>query len=310
MQTLVQPCRDAAAVPDPPPPADPLPIDLVDQCLQLQAQNQHQAVLDRLGPFAARFDQAPQAASLWHLQGISLYRLEQFTQARACYERALALQPAFPAALNSLGFVLQDLGRVAEARDAFARAVHLAPDLAMARLNLGLAQLKLGDFIPGWDNYEARWTGAAESHHGGYSRPPCPLPQWTGQGETRDQSLLVFTEQGFGDTFQFVRYLGEIQGRFAKVGFVCSAPTLRLMEWAFGDQVALFTRLPLDYATWHWHCPLLSLPRACATRLDTIPGTTPYLTVPAPARRHWRDRLEEAAPGRYRVGIAWVLAAV
>ncbi|MFZ4480173.1 MAG: tetratricopeptide repeat protein [Rhodoferax sp.] len=251
-------------------------------------------------------------ADAWHSEGIALYRQDRFDEALALYERALALQPNFPGLLNSKGFLLQDLGRMEEALACFQRALELAPEFSMARLNLGMAQLKLGDWHNGWDNYEARWTGSAEAGNGSLSRPLSPLPQWNGEGNTpantQAKRLLVITEQGFGDTFQFARYLPLAAQRFAKVGFVCSAPTLRLMEWAYGDSIVTFTRMPSDeesWAAWDLHCPLMSLPRAFATRPDSIPCDLPTLKVPEKALAHWRERLELAAPGSLRIGIAW-----
>ena len=248
---------------------------------------------------------AGRTAEELHVTGIALYRQGRFAEALDHYDRALALQPDLPAALNSKGFVLQDLDRMDEALDCFARAVELAPEMAMARLNLGMAQLKLGDWANGWEHYEARWTGSAEAGAGTLNRPACPLPQWQGETDTRDKRLLVITEQGFGDTFQFARYLPLAAQRFAKVGFVCSQPTQRLMEWAYGDSIVTFTRLPADHEAWDLQCPLMSLPRAFATRPESIPAAMPTLRVPGKAAAHWRERLELAAPGRMRIGIAW-----
>lgn len=282
--------------------------DLLNQCLTHQGKDEHEAVVMLLSHQLLQSEQRIDdvtAANLWHLQGISLYRLNRFEEALESYERGLRRYAQFPALLNSMGFLLQDIGRMREARDRFGQALSLAPEMAMARLNLGMAQLKLGDFANGWDNYEARWTGSAESNLGTFVRPACPLPQWSGEGGTHNQRLLVITEQGFGDTFQFVRYLPEIAPRFSKVGFVCSVPTLRLMEWAYAHSIVLFTHLPLDYGAWDLQCSLMSLPRACQTRLESIPGITPYLKVVPPAKQHWLDRLENIAPQRMRVGIAW-----
>lgn len=247
----------------------------------------------------------PPSAAALHDEGIARYRAGDFEAALGCYERALALQPDFPAALNSKGFLLQDLDCMDEALACFARAVELVPEMAMARLNLGMAQLKLGDWERGWENYEARWIGSAEAGAGTLNRPVCPLPQWEGRGGTADRRLLVITEQGFGDTFQFTRYLPLAAQRFAKVGFVCSPPTARLMEWSYGDAIVTFTRMPADFGAWDLHCPLLSLPRAFGTRPDSIPAAMPALRVADKAAAHWRERLELAAPGRFRVGIAW-----
>lgn len=245
------------------------------------------------------------SAEEYHLQGIELYRQGRFEDALVCYDQALSIQPDYAAALNSRGFLLQDTGHMQDALACFERATELAPEFSMARLNLGMAQLKLGNWEQGWDNYEARWTGSAEAHGGSLQRPLSTLPQWDGQADTSEQDLLVITEQGFGDTFQFARYLILASQRFAKVGFVCSLPTLRLMEWALGDKVVLLNRMPADNATWHWHCPLMSLPRAFKTRTDNIPDLIPYLKVPAVAQQHWLARLNDVAPGRFRVGIAW-----
>lgn len=131
------------------------------------------------------------------------------------------------------------------------------------------------------------------------------MPFWNTDESTNGKSILVLTEQGFGDVFQFSRYLNHLSQRFLKVGFVCSIPTLRLMEWSFNQKVTLFTHLPHDFSGWDMQCSLMSLPRLCKTRIDTIPNNAPYLTVPSPVHQHWLDRLSLRAPSRLRVGIAW-----
>lgn len=240
-----------------------------------------------------------------HDEGIARYRAGQFDQALSCYDQALSLMPDSPEVLNSKGFVLQDMGCLTQALACFEKAVQLAPQMAMARLNLGLAQLKLGDWANGWENYEYRWTGSAEASAGRLSRPVCPLPQWHGETHTQGRSLLVIAEQGFGDTFQFARYLPLAAERFRKTGFVCSAPTQRLLDWAMGEKIVIFTQLPVDYETWDMFCPMLSLPRAFGTRPDNIPVMMPTLRAPDVAVRHWRDRIAQTDPRKKRVGIAW-----
>ena len=279
-----------------------LATQLIQRCLELQSKNLDLEVLQFLGEYLNPQLPFPE---VWHLAGISLYRLGRFDEAKNSYENALRLKPDFTMALNSYGFLLQDMGYLEQARDAYSRALELAPEFSMARFNLSTAQLKLGDYAAGWENYESRWFGSAEASANNLQMPECPLPKWAGQSDTENQSLLVITEQGFGDTFQFARYLSLAAQRFRKVGFVCSIPTLRLMEWAVGNEIALFNRMPTDYATWDWQSPLLSLPKAFQTRLDTIPSTLPYLTVPPTVKQHWGERVNNNGPARLRVGIAW-----
>ena len=240
-----------------------------------------------------------------HAEGITHYRQDRFEEALACYEAALREAPAFPALLNSKGFLLQDLDRMEEAVACYEQALALAPDFDLARLNLGLAQLKLGQWEADWENYEYRWTGSAEANKGILQRPQCPLPMWNGETGTEDQRLLVIAEQGFGDTLQFARYLPLAAQRFRKVGFACAPPILRLLEWAMGDRLVASVRLPGDFDAWDLHCPLMSLPRAFRTRPETVPANTLYLAASAPAAAHWGERLALAAPGRFRIGIAW-----
>ncbi len=267
------------------------------------AADAYRKVLLLLESHSASESDAPRR---WNMHGVALRRLERHGEARASFEKALELQPDFPVALNALGCLLIDLGEVDSALSCFTKAIALEPGFADARLNLGMAQLRMGDWQAGWENYEARWIGSAESNNGTFARPPCPLPQWDGRGESDRQGLLVFAEQGFGDLFQFSRFLETAAQRFAKVGLVCPVPSTHLlMERSFGEQVAILKRMPLDYATWHWQCPLMSLPRALRTRPNTIPVNFPYLKVASAAQMHWHSRLAQRAAGRMTVGVAW-----
>ncbi len=265
------------------------------------------ATLAALAQSSASPDAAENARHAERLcsEGLALYRQGLRREALARYEEALSLRPGLEAALNGRGFVLQELGELEAARASFDACVQLAPGNAMARLNLAMVQLKLGQFDIGWENYEARWSGSAESMAGTLNRAVSPLAQWNGEANTEALRLLVITEQGFGDTFQFARYLALLGQRFREVGFACSQPTLRLMEWSFGERIAITDRLPSQLEDWDLQCPLLSLPRAFKTRPDSIPAEVPYLKVAAPARRFWQRRLERNASRALRVGIAW-----
>jgi tetratricopeptide (TPR) repeat protein len=276
--------------------------DLVSHCLGLQGRDQHEEVLQVL---ASHLNPDLDNQHLWHLAGISLYRLLRFQESKSCYEKALTLNPDSPMVLNSYGFLLQDMGMMQEALAAYDKAIEIAPEFAMARFNLSTAQLKLGNFEAGWQNYESRWYGSAEASNHNLEIPKTPLPKWVGQSGTENQSLLILTEQGFGDTFQFCRYLPLLTQRFRKVGFVCSMPTMRLMEWAYGNNIAIFNRIPDNYATWDWQTNLLSLPLGFQTRIETIPRNIPYLAVPAVMKRHWNERIEATGISGLRVGIAW-----
>ncbi len=246
-----------------------------------------------------RWQQGQGTGALWNRRCMAQHRLQRLDDARESYLRALELEPRFVIARNSLGCVLREVGLADESLVQFAQTLQRAPAFADARLNLGMAQLQLGDWENGWENYEARWIGSAESNNGTFARPNCPLPQWGGTGESPAQSLLIFAEQGFGDLFQFARYVNLAAERFSRVAVVCPhAVTHLLMEWSFGERALLLKQMPAEFSSWNWQCPMMSLPRAFCTRPATVPGGAPYLKAVPLARQvgagcaamlhHWR----------------------
>ena len=243
---------------------------------------------------------------LWNQRAVALHRMERFAEARESYEKVLALDPEFVAAHNGLGSALRETGFLAESLEHLTKAVQLSPGFADARLNLGMTQMQLGDWHNGWENYEARWTGSIEGNTGTFARPHCPLPQWSGSGETENQAILIFAEQGFGDAFQFSRYIDLLAARFAKIAVVFPWNSVQLlMESSFGDRVLLLKQMPHDFTLWDWHCPLMSLPRAFRSLPGNVPANVPYLKVSLQAKRYWKERLDRATTAQLRIGVAW-----
>ena len=278
---------------------------LANLALDFQNQQQHQAVIELLQTEVGQEKSSPEMSHLWHLLGISYYRLNQFADAYECYQTTIAMAPRFAGALNSLGFLLQDMRLYTDAKLAFEDAIQLDPNFDMARLNLGLIQLKLGLWEEGWSNYEYRWTGSAETINQAQLKPDVPLILWNGIRSSGNKSILVLAEQGFGDTIQFCRYMDLLKDRFEKVSLYVPDPLRRLMEWSFEKDVEIISSLPNRFEAWTSHIPLLSLPRVLHTTLDQIPSTLPYLQVPGIFREFWERRLLQKGVGRLKIGVAW-----
>lgn len=229
----------------------------------------------------------------------TLYSLQaRMTEAAACFQQALARRPDYPEALNNLGNVLQWDDRVDEAVAAYDRAIALRPNFAGAHMNLGMALLSAGHFQRGWREYEWRWASEQFAH----ARRPFPQPQWCGE-PAAGRTILVHAEQGFGDTLQFCRFAPLLAERGLRVILEVQRPLVRLLGRLAGIErvVAHGDELP----PFDLHCPLLSLPAALGTSLDTIPAAAPYLTVSPEAAEAWHDRVEQAAGGMLKVGLVW-----
>jgi tetratricopeptide (TPR) repeat protein len=211
--------------------------------------------------------------------------------------RVLSLQPANPDAQNGRAKALNELDRLDEALVALDDVLALRPDDMAARWNAALAHLALGDYRRGWPAFEHRWDLASAQPH----RPRHEQPLWLGDTDLKGQRVLLDPEQGMGDTIQFCRYAPLLAARGATVLLRSPEPLVRLLGTLAGvtEVVAEGDAAP----PFDLYCPLMSLPLALGTTLETIPANGPYLHAGAAALAAWRERVRPL-PG-LRVGLVW-----
>ena len=247
----------------------------------------------------AAYDRAialkPDYAEAHNNRGNAALEMNRMNEALACYDRALTLKPDYADALVNRGTALRHLGRTEQALASFDFAIALAPNLPAAHWNKALGYLAVGDFARGWPGYEWRWKGATDLKPRNFRQP-----QWRGE-DLSVKTVLLHGEQGFGDSIQFVRYVPAVAARGGRV--VLEIPDdLRPLVASMPGIAALARRgdalPPFDV-----HCPLMSLPLAFGTTLETIPAAVPYLHAPPERVAAWRTRLSTLnAP---RVGLVW-----
>jgi len=258
-------------------------------------------VMKRLDEALADFDHAlttmPSRAEVHYNRANVLYTLKRFDDAIASYDRALTLLPDYAEAHANRGIALQDLKRFDEAIAAYIGARTVRPDFADAYYNEALCRLLTGDFRRGFEVYERRWESG---QHRGFKRDFVE-PLWTGAEDIAGKTILLHAEQGFGDTIQFCRYAPLLAMRGARVVLEVQEPLRALMASLSG--VAQIPSSGEALPDFDLHCPLLSLPRAFATDLGSVPNAVPYLHVANDAATRWGSRLGTA--GRRKIGIAW-----
>jgi Flp pilus assembly protein TadD len=225
--------------------------------------------------------------------------LGDLPSARRELQSILDSEPESVEALNNLGAVLQDAGEAEAARASLTRALELAPNSAAVRWNLSLSQLSLGDFEAGWQNFESRWEGCANLR-GGYRLPRDSA--WRGE-PLQGRRLLLWAEQGFGDTLQFIRFAADLASRGAEVHLVAPSELAELLRTVPG--VGTVTSLEAPLPPHDFHCPLMSLPfhLRIAADGDALRSSTPYVFAAAAKLEVWRRRLA-GYPG-LRVGLVW-----
>lgn len=229
-------------------------------------------------------------------RGNTLLRLNRPREALPSYDAALAAMPGHPQILTNRGHTLRRLDQAADALVNLKAAQAVAPDFAEAHFEAAMAHLTLGNFDAGWRAYEWRWKTAAFARQ----RRSFPAPLWLGDVPVGGKTILLHAEQGFGDTIQFIRYAPLLlAGLGADV--ICEVqPELQpLLSQLDGiTVVAAGEALP----AFDLHCPLLSLPLAFRTQIESVPASLSYLTAPAERHDHWQRRLP---PGPARAGFVW-----
>jgi rfaE bifunctional protein nucleotidyltransferase chain/domain len=219
----------------------------------------------------------------------------RFEEAIASCNEALRLRPHDHKAHSNRANVLSALGRMEDAISAYDFALRLQPDYINARWNRSLAYLGLGDFQRGWPEYESRWQKPETKTR------YLPEPRWDGS-PLEDKTILLWCEQGVGDTFQFVRYAFQLKKRGANVWLECPGHLVALLSTCPGLDRVLPEGSPLPPG-FDFHAPLMSLPFLCGTTLATVPTDVPYLSADAAEVERWRK--EFSATPHFKIGITW-----
>jgi tetratricopeptide (TPR) repeat protein len=181
---------------------------------------------------------------------------------------------------------------------AYQRAIELDPASPESRFHLGCVHLVLGDFERGLEGYEERLRSRRLIGLAG----PAGVERWDGRPLEEATSLVVVTEQGFGDAIQFARYGALLAERGIRAILQCPRRIRSLLSRCEGflDVIANGDFAQTGRAVW---VPIMSLPRVFGTRLPTIPAKRAYLQADPARVELWRERL--GSRRAFRVGICW-----
>ena len=244
----------------------------------------------------------PANADICNAIGVTLHKLGRPEDALEWFDRALDLRPDFVKALNNKAFMLGEIHRFDEALMLFRHVKRIDPENAETDWNVALIQMLNGDFEAGWPGREARWKIPSLSGTASYLK--FPQPMWLGEENVEGKTILICADEGLGDTIQFVRYAPMLAALGARVILLPQEPLYPLLSGLPGVSQCLPKNGSAGLPAFDFHCPILSLPLAFRTTLETIPAPASYLPTPAQDRRQiWEERLGQH--DRLRVGLVW-----
>lgn len=278
------------------------------------------------------------AADAWRSLGHALARAGRLADAESACRRALALRPDWPDALVNLAAILKGQGDldaaeaqcrralaldsrhagawaqlgtlrqeqhdVADAEACYRRAITLDPALVGARYNLGALRLLDGRYAEGFELVESRFAAFPHLYSTGVRARLAREGRNRWQGEPLEgRHLLVWSEQGFGDTLMMLRFIPLLSRLGAgAVTLLCEEELRRIAGSIAGVDTVIVGEDDVDLPAFATHCPTMSLPYCLRADADRLPST-PYIAVPDEAKARWGARLPPSQT--MRVGIAW-----
>ena len=250
----------------------------------------------------------PRSHSAWSNFGNIALDNKDYIKAKEYFETSIALNPQSEESYIGLGNLLNEQSEYKKAIDYFDFALSINPLNPLASWNKSLSLLRLGDFTHGWRLYESRWQIFGMKQN----KKNLSTKLWLGDFPIRGQVIHIYSEQGYGDIIQMARFLPIIGTKFsAQVIFETSNPLFELCKSLSPSITIIRTNeVPIskDGLSPTFHCPIMSLPLAFKTKINSIPQDTPYLFANASKTLKWSvlfNKLPWPSKDRppFRVGI-------
>ena len=263
--------------------------------IALQDQGDLQGAVDAYRQALAIKPHYPKA---YNNLGNTLQDQDNLQAAIDAYRQALAIKPDYSEAYNNLGTALKGQGDLQAAIDTYRQALDVNPNFPYAHWNLSLIQLLLGDYERGWQGYE--WRFRTTPPIGPHAHPQ--MEQWNGHNLAPGEKLIIVSEQGLGDTLQFMRYVLYLN----KTGLptlLCGQTKLHGLIQTSEITTKVYSPEQGNQLTTGKWFPLLSLPGYLQVRPDYPIIDTSYIKAPQQKVRHWQQKL--ATEQRPIIGINW-----
>ena len=236
------------------------------------------------------------------IRAISLHGQGKLDEAIESYDRALSLKPDYFEAYNNKANALKDQGELEEAITTYKKAISLKPDYADAHVNLSFVLLSHGKLKEGLDEYEWRWkTNKFLSQQRHFTQP-----LWDGKQSLKDKKILLWSEQGIGDTINWSSLIPFVSSQAKSCILECQEKLVPLLKRSFPSiEVKPENRhLDLERDDFDFHLPMGSLYRCFLQDILKIQKPKTFL-FPDPVRvKYWKERLKSLGKGPF-IGISW-----
>ncbi len=206
-------------------------------------------------------------------------KMKRHDEARIQHEMALMLDDKSASNYANIGITYKNLLMYDEAKAALEKAIMIDPYFVNAHFDLATTYLTLGAYKKGFSEYEWRFKKPEMRQMMVDLEDILKKPRFKKLYETKDKTLLLYTEQGFGDILQFSRFAKELKAQF---------PDLRLTIQVRKELKTLFQRVSYFDAVYargeavgdfDYQLALMSLPHLLSLEKEAVPQM-PYIDMP------------------------------
>lgn len=275
----------------------------IDPGLAVAGQNLGLALMKANRPddaaiiFQRLVDNGTTSSSIFGWLGHACAATDQPEKAAEAYRQALEQDPDDANIMLTLAIIERDLGDISGSVARFETLLTGNPQNPIYQFAQAQNRLITGDFEAGFRGYEWRWQRP------GMEMPQFGCPLWNGE-ILAGKSLLLFDEQGLGDTLQFCRFALLALEAGAAVSLL-ARPRLRRLLGTLSDDIRIVDDETARTESFDFAAPLLSLPFHFGTSVETIPAPVPYLQPEDRLVAAWSTRLGITRDDRPRVGLIW-----
>ena len=240
----------------------------------------------------------PDFAIAYSNLGTILRDLGKLEEAELAMRRAIQINPDFADAHYNLGNALRDLGKLKAAKISYIKTIQIKPDYADSYFDLSLIELQEGNYQSGLENYEFRFMKKKPAITHGKPKSKRINNKKFNKGE----KLIVVSEQGLGDTLQYMRYIPYLRNQGFDIS-VCAQEKLHTLIKSSGvDPKPLSPAQTNNISKGQW-IPLLSLPRYLQVNPNNPIISEPYIFSTDELRKKWKNILSNEK--RPIIGINW-----
>ena len=242
----------------------------------------------------------PKNAGAYTNLGNVYNKLFDYKTAAKMHEKSIELDPNGSNAYSNVGTSYKYLGQIKKSIDSYKKAIELDPNFVNAHFDLSTMYLAKGDYKLGFDEYEWRFRKEEMIPHIIKNKDIFSKPMFTGKEELSNKTILLHSEQGFGDSIQFIRFLSEFKKKFpCKIAVKCRDELKELFKCI--SEIDVLTHRNEPTPDFDYHLPIMSMPKLLGLKSNKdLSKQTPYLFA-----NKDKEFDIKSTKGHLNIGICW-----